>query len=474
MSSNSNRKLARGMILVLFANIISMVINVLLNLIQPKYLSVDTYVYIKTFALYMNYAGLFHLGYVDGMYLKYGGKETREIDKSELGNNVSTARIFQFIVSILVFLAGTLASSPLLRIFGIFLLPYNMTIYYRLLFQATGEFSLYGKMMNAFTFLLFAINMVLIFWIRTDDYVPYLLSYIISYLIIWIILEVYLNKKINVRFRLLYFSLKEFVESIKSGFFITFGNLSSNFLTGMDRWFVKFLLPNADFAYYSFAVSIENMVNVVVTPFTVTLYNYFCVETDNAKIIKMRDFVTIFSILFISIAFPVKFFIEIWIPNYLESVDVIFYLFGAQVFFIIVKSIYVNLYQARKEQKTYFIKLMICLFSGVIFNALFFLLLRNKEAMAIGTLLSSALWFVLCQFDFRSIHYRFRHYLYLTVEILLFLLTGNLTPAVPGFFVYLGVSLLLSFVLMKKETLAFFAQIRSLLRERGLFRLFRS
>lgn len=69
------RSLKRGMLSVLIANIINLCFSLLSSFMLPKWLSVDTYALVKTFQLYASYAGLLHFGYVDGIYLKYGGKD---------------------------------------------------------------------------------------------------------------------------------------------------------------------------------------------------------------------------------------------------------------------------------------------------------------------------------------------------------------------------------------------------------------
>ena len=456
----SNRKLAKGMILVLAANIFSMAINVLLNFIQPKYLSVETYAAIKTFALYMSCSGLFHLGYEDGMYLKYGGKETNLVDKKELADNISTLRIFQLIVTGLTFIVGLVIKSRILCIFSLFLTPYNMTMYYKLLFQATGDFSLYGRILNVSSIILFALNAVFIFCLHNDEYWLYLGAYIVVYLAVWLVLEIYVNKKLKISLKIFSFSLKELMDSIKSGFFIMIGNFSSIFLTSMDRWFVKFLLDSQAFAEYGFAVSMESMLNVAVTPFTVTLYNYFCKETDQNKIIKMRNYVCILAVFIVSAAFPAKFIIDIWLPHYKEAEDVIFILFSSHILFIVVKSIYVNLYKAQKRQKEYFTKLIIVLVTGFVFNAVCFCFMRVKEAMAIGTLISAILWFILCQLDFKDIRFDFLHCIYIAVEVTVFIMAGKFLDTIPGFIFYIMFSGVLSFILLRKEVLGLFSELR--------------
>ena len=102
------------------------------------------------------------------------------------------------------------------------------------------------------------------------------------------------------------------------------GNFSSSIFTGMDRWFVKILMNSFYFAQYSFAVSVEQIINVFITPITVSMYNYFCRETNIDNIKKIKKFVLIWGCLIIGGAFPLKFIIEWILPKYKESSGLIF------------------------------------------------------------------------------------------------------------------------------------------------------
>lgn len=97
--------------------------------------------------------------------------------------------------------------------------------------------------------------------------------------------------------------------------------------------------------------------NVAVTPVTTTLYNYFCKATDEVKVRKARNYVMIFAALIVSCAFPARFILEVYLTKYIDSAKVMFFAFAAQIFYIVIKSIYVNLYKAQKKQSVYFIKL---------------------------------------------------------------------------------------------------------------------
>lgn len=92
------------------ANFVSLAIGGLTNFLLPRFLSIESYANIKTYALYISYAGFFSLGYNDGMYLKYGGKSINDI-RQQLGRNY-----FNYIIVELLMLAVSFTVSIVLKI----------------------------------------------------------------------------------------------------------------------------------------------------------------------------------------------------------------------------------------------------------------------------------------------------------------------------------------------------------------------
>ena len=448
-----NNKLGKGIIAVFLANIINLIFNLISNFALPKYLSVESYAAIKSFTLYLSYAGFLHFGYEDGMYLKYGGQEKKDISYNELSLNMSTLRIFQAVISILIFVVAFGLHDDILFFFGLALLPYNMMYYFRNLFQAIGEFKLYGKVLNLTTVMLFILNMTLLFIVKTQDYIYYLMANVLVYVLTWIFIELYIRKTSNFRFSLFDFSIYEFISNIKTGFLLMLGTFASILLTSMDRWFVKAFLDNIAFAQYSFAVSIENFLNVAITPITVTLYNYFCKTKDVDEINKLKRYIIIFSVIVVACAFPAKFILEVWLTNYLNSVIVVFLLFASRIFFTINTSIYVNLYKAHKMQRKYFFKLVFVIIFGLVSNAIIFAVFRVKEAFAIATLLSAILWQTLSLMDFKEFRFYINEIVFLIVETTVFIVTGIFCSSLAGFAIYVLVTIATCFILMRKDVL---------------------
>lgn len=442
----------RGMVSVFAANIINMLISILTNFLLPKYLSIDTYSIIKTYRLYVSMIGIFHLGYIDGMYLKYGGKSLREIGNTEIENDLSTFRIFQIAITAVLLAAVLLIKNDLVYIAVVLTIAStNLATYFKYVYQAIGEFHKYSRLMNLTTLATFVLNIALLFIVKTDNYTLYVCGYVVINLIIWIVIEVYFERSIGIHLNKLIFSFQRVIENIKDGILLLFGNFTNMLLSSMDRWFVKALMDTYNFAQYSFACSMESMVNLAVTPITVTLYNYFCKVTDKKRITLLRNCMMVIGAGFIVAAFPAKFILEIYLTKYMDSSTVLFLLFGAQYFYIVIKSIFVNLYKARHEQKRYFIKLIVVLIIGFVLNGLFYALLHTKEAFAVGTFISAGIWFVFSARDFREYTLGPREILYSVIICVGFLTTGYIMGAIVGFLVYAVIYFASTFVLMKKE-----------------------
>lgn len=456
-----NRFLAKGMANIFVANIINLIFSLLTNFLLPKYLPVELYAGIKTFQLYCVYIGIMHLGFVDGMFLKYGGKRFSEINYNELSVNLSTMRIFQLLITAPVLLIGILFKDVVIIFFACSIAPLNMVQYFKFFFQSVGEFKRYGKVMNIVTGATFIANVVLMFGFRTESLVCFLILYLLVNIIIWFLLEVQIQNMTMVKQSILGFSLSEFISSIKNGFFLMIGNFISTLLSSMDRWFVKALLQVIDFAQYSFAVSVESVINVAITPITVTLYNFFCKNENNIRIVKeCKSYVTLFATLVVAVTFPAKFIIEVFLTDYYDSVAVIFYLFAAQIIYIIIKAVYVNLYKAKKLQNIYFVKVCVVIILGFFLNIVCFCILGTKEAFAIGTLLSAIIWLLLSEHDFRALKYNIDEYIYLTIEVVLFLICGIYCSSIVGMMIYISATIVMDLLVYRKSILNIFSLIR--------------
>ena len=126
------------------SNIIALFGNVILSLLIPKILGMEDYGLYKIFTLYISYIALLHLGFVDGIALKYGGKDYDTLDKEELRSYLTIFSGVEILISIIIIAIGLLFIERkywfILLCVVANIIIVNITSYYQLLSQAVKRF----------------------------------------------------------------------------------------------------------------------------------------------------------------------------------------------------------------------------------------------------------------------------------------------------------------------------------------------
>lgn len=426
----------RGLIHIFLANMVYLVINIMNSFLLPKFLSIETYAILKTYTFYIGYAGFLSLGYADGMYLKYGGENISQVNFSDLSSSYKSFALLEIIVSSICAVMALFIGDFILVAFSVGSFCINLIGYYKNFYQAVGEFRLYGKALNYQTLLLFIINIFLLFLFRIDDSRIYIIVQVVTAIVVMIYLTIILEKKASFiqKGKL---SLEQIKENISSGFTLMLGNFSSSIFTGLDRWFVKLLMTSIEFAYYSFAVSLENIINVFISPITISLYNVFCKNKEITYIYKIKRLTLLWGFLVITAAFPVKFVIKYYLIEYSNAIDIIFLLFATQAFYVVIKGVHVNLYKVKGQQKKYFILMIVMIVIAITLNIIIYFFLKDTEAFAIGTFLTAVIWFIYCEVEDRKINFHKKEYIAVILFLIAYFTCSMIDNSVFGFLLYM-------------------------------------
>ena len=215
-------KLKKGIMYVFIANIINLVISLITGFVLPKLLSIETYANIKLFQLYVTYIGIVSLGFADGMYLRIGGKDIETLDKKEILEEFKTFKIFQFVVAVISILISICVKNEILLLCSIVIVPINIANYLRQVYQAIGQFKKYSRFTNVNTILIFIVNILLLFIVKTDYYRSYIFGYIVVYIIYWLLIEIETRNLFG--YEKVKADRKYLVQDIKLGFFLMIGN----------------------------------------------------------------------------------------------------------------------------------------------------------------------------------------------------------------------------------------------------------
>ena len=88
---------------------------------------------------------------------------------------------------------------------------------------------------------------------------------------------------------------------------------------------------------------------------------------------------------------------------------------------------------------------------GFVTNVGFYMITHTKEAFAVATLVTTFIWYILCQLDFKEYVMPAKSQTFIIAEVIAFLLTGNLLPSVIGFLFYIIITFIMTAILMRSE-----------------------
>lgn len=450
----------KNLLHIIAANIFYLLIVAGTNFILPKFTSIETYAATKEYTLYLTtYSTILTLGYLQGMYVGYGGKKLEKIDPRNIGISIASFFVFMLPISAVISLIGVCIHNIIITVLGIGILSTNLQSYYQMLYQATGDFKAYSTALNASRIALLAAYLILIFVVRTDNMALFVGVAPIVGILSAFYLTIKLQKKI-VFLQYSGFSLNTVVQNIRSGFILMLGDFVTKFFSSLDRWFVKTLMDTFSFAMYSFAVSMDNLVNTFMTPVTVSMFNYFCKKPSTKEICRMKEATLIYSFVIIAGAYPAKWILENFMTEYISANVIIFPLFAAQGLSAIIKGIYVNKYKAEGEQRKYLFQMVAMLVLAAVLNGIFYGLYQDTASFAVATLFTNIIWLIICEIQDKEIRYSNQAKSSIILLLIIYIFTGYSFNSIIGCVVYCISGILIGVTLMHDS---FFFVLNSLL-----------
>lgn len=404
------------------ANIVSVFVAVILGLVLPKHLSLEEYAEYKTFTLLAGYVGIVHFGYVDGVFSLYAGKCIRSINATQLKSELFFFAAIQCFVSFSGFWIGVCLGNTLFSLLFLSICFINILNYFRKMYQATDETKLYTRCL----ILPSVINLIitLFFLIRgKTEACLYIITYICSYCFA-VVIEC---KEISSMTRLADISFEKWEKHafylIKLGWIFLLGNFMVNIFYGIDRIFIKIFFETTAFSYYSFAISMQNIVVSILQSVTIILYPYLARVREISS--KIRCFVLVVGTFSLCSYFIFEFLVKTYIVQYVESLDIIAISVGIFPYMLYINSITINIYKIKMENARYF-KIIFCMTLVLVVLNIFATNFGNYKLIAWSTFVCYLVWFYYSRLS--KITYMFNNYwedIYVNSLTVIFLVLAN-------------------------------------------------
>lgn len=325
------KKIVSNFTIAFLAQAISLLLSFVTSLIVPKLLGVEQFGYWQLFIFYSSYAGLFHFGLNDGVYLIYGGQSRSSINKEDVSCLFRIEIFFQFLLSIILVALSLLYVPDKERLIvisatGIYITIFNLSNYIWCLFQAINETKLYSISI-IISKLSFLVLLVILLFYREHNFQPYIFAFILSQICALIYCIAHGRALLFANVKNLNRSIRLLINTIKVGIKLTLSNLAAMLTVGFARFVVDNAWGIEKFGQFSLAISLVNFALMFVTQLAMVLYP--ALRQSNASQILhafsfMRSLLSLFLPVIYVFFFPVSWLLEWWLPSYSDA----FYYFG--------------------------------------------------------------------------------------------------------------------------------------------------
>lgn len=337
--------------------------SVLMSIIIPKLLGVEQFGFWQLFIFYTSYGGFFHLGLLDGIYLKNGGKNKAELNYPSIASQLKVMVVWLLFIIFPIIIYGLLNNDPDRRIVIIascvYIIIYNVLSYHSYILQCINEIKTnsFGRIIDMS---LFICGLVLLIFENINYFLPYICVYFVSK--ISCLLYYSFHLKTIWKYSLKHVTntvFQEIKENIKIGFNLLASNIASMLILGFGRWMVDTEWGIKSFGKVSFSLIFVNFFLMFIQQASMVLFPDLR-RRDNSQVeyffYRMTS-VLRYAMPIVLLSFmPFALVITLWLPEYNDSITYLIYLLPLCFFETKMQLIYNTLFKVRRMEK----KLLLC------------------------------------------------------------------------------------------------------------------
>lgn len=318
---------------------IVLVSSVLSTLLVPKVLGVEEFGYWQLFLFYGSYTGFFHLGLNDGVYLVNGGISRADIDKRSINSQFAVGVAYQTAFSVVMcVIALVLAPGPqrmfVLFMTGVYLVVTNAGGFIGYVLQAMDETRLYSAY-SAISSALFLVPLVVMLFLKVDAFQPYVLFYTLARAVGLAACLWWMRDFFSAGLLRLGDALRQTFDSIRVGVKLMIANIASMLILGVSRFVIDYQWGIEVFSVVSFALSMVSFFLIFAAQASMVLFPALrkAEAGESASFfLATQQALDLFLPVCYVLYFPAVALLNLWLPQYAESLVYFAYLLPVAVF----------------------------------------------------------------------------------------------------------------------------------------------
>lgn len=316
----------RNMSYTITSNLISLIVSTLVILIIPKLIGVEEYGYWQLYLFYSSYVGFLHFGWNDGIYLRIGGEDYRNLDKKLFFSQFIELLFSQLVIALLIWGLTVLLNleanrSFILKMVAIAMIIVNTRLILLYILQATNRIKEYAHitMLDRIIYILLVI-IFLVFGIKDYKIMIFadLLGKFGSLFVAMLACKDIVFNKISS----FYFTINEMILNISIGIKLMFANIASALIIGIIRFGIERTWDVATFGKVSLTLSISSMMMIFINAVGIILFPILR-RTSQERLVSIyttiRDFLMFLLLGVLILYYPLKALMASWLPQYAES-----------------------------------------------------------------------------------------------------------------------------------------------------------
>jgi O-antigen/teichoic acid export membrane protein len=308
------------------SNLISLIVSTLVILIIPKLIGVEEYGYWQLYIFYSSYVGFLHFGWNDGIYLRFGGEEYKNLDKRLFNSQFIELLVSQVSIGIIIWLWSIIFVTDfnrefILQMVAIAIVLVNTRLMFFYILQATNRIQEFARltMLDRIIYIML-IAIFLLFGIR--DFKLLIFADLVGKFISLLFATLICKDIVFVRINGFYLTISEITKNINVGIKLMFANVASMLIIGIVRFGIERAWDVTTFGKVSLTLSISSMMMIFINAVGIIMFPILR-RTNEEKLASiyttMRDFLMVLLLGILIVYYPLKSVMAAWLPQYSES-----------------------------------------------------------------------------------------------------------------------------------------------------------
>jgi O-antigen/teichoic acid export membrane protein len=424
-----------------------MIISTVLILIVPKLIGVEDYGYWQLYLFYSSYVGFLHFGWNDGIYLRYGGKEYKELNKGLFFSQFWMLFILQVFVGSVIIGISAILSTDVNKLFifemtALCMLIVNVRLMLLFILQGTNRIKEYAQI-TMMERVIYCCLILLFLIVGIRQYKLLIIADIIGKLVTLMYSTYCCRDIVFNKISTFYFNVRETVKNVSVGIKLMFANIASMLIIGVVRFGIERSWDVSTFGKVSLVLSVSNLMMVFIDAVGIVIFPVLR-RTNEDKLSSlyttMRTFLMV-PLLGLLVAFyPLKVILPAWLPQYNESLIYMALLFPMCIYEGKM-ALLINTYlkTLRKEKLMLAINLA-SVFLSIILTILFTIIFKNLSIAIVSIVVLLAFRSALAEVFLSKILYIpvYKNILLEMTMTLIFILAGWFVTSWVGIGLYLS------------------------------------